>query len=422
MTARLLHFDGAAGISGDLCLGALIDLGVDLDRLRESLNALRVDGWSLEATRIDSSGIQATKVQVEVDGRPADSPPEEGEAHHGHGHSHDHEHGHEHGHEHSHAQPHRGWKEIRELIASAKLPERVKLRSLSIFRALCEAEAEVHGIPLDDVHLHEVGSVDAIIDIVGTCLALEQLGVDRISCSAPVLGGGMVRCAHGVLPVPAPATARLLQGREVRGGGPDFELTTPTGAAILVALSEHWGTLPSMSLGSSGFGAGNHVLPDRPNVLRATLGERAERAAGLVLIEADVDDASPELLAAACERLREAGARDVTQAAVVMKKGRVGQRLGVLCDLELRDRLVDLLFEETPTIGCRWHAVERAECEREMVEAQTEHGPVKVKVSSWKGRVVSRKPEHDACLSLAKEKGLSLREVHAAALRALDQS
>jgi hypothetical protein len=237
------------------------------------------------------------------------------------------------------------------------------------------------------------------------------------------VGGGTVRCRHGVLPVPAPATVKLLAGHPIRTSGVETELLTPTGAALLATLSAHWGTLPSMTVERVGLGAGTRHLPDRANVVRFVLGRPAEGAdagrGSVVVLEADQDDAEPETLAAFCDRARQLGALDVVQAPVVMKKGRAGVRLTILCTEATRGALVDALLSETPTIGCRWHRVERAECEREIVPTETPYGPVRVKVARWRGRIVNEKPEHEDCAAAARRHQVPLARVATAALASL---
>jgi uncharacterized protein (TIGR00299 family) protein len=438
---KTLHVDGAAGLAGDMALGALVDLGVPVEVLREGLSRLGIEGWTLEAEKTLARGLAATRAHVLVDGR-EELPPELDEEAHVHGHSHAHEHGHahphdhdhdhshdpEHGHAHSHDHDHahahghahshehgddhgRTWPQLKALIEAAGFAPRVTERALAVFRALCEAEAAVHGSSLEEVHLHEAGARDALVDVVGTCLGLEHLGVERLTCSPPVLGSGTIRCAHGVLPVPPPAVARLLEGKPVAGGGPECELTTPTGAALLVALSSEWGGLPSQSVEATGYGAGARELADRANVVRFTLGETGAGMARACVIEADLDDAVPEVLAEAVERLRDAGALDVTQSPVQMKKGRAGTRLTATCRRDRLDELIDLLFEATPTIGCRWHEVNRAECESEMREFETPFGSIPVKLARWKGRIVNAKPEHEACARAARTHGVTLAKV-----------
>lgn len=425
--SQLLHVDGAAGISGDMTLGALVDLGVPLPRLREGLASLRLPGWSLEARALTRGGIRATKVDVLLAGR---SLPD----HHHHeppGGEHDHGHGHDHGHEHEHDHDHgqaagRTWPELRGLIEDSALPARAKEASLAVFRRLCEVEADIHGVSLDEVHLHEAGAADALIDICGSCLGFEILGWPEISASPPDLGAGTVRCAHGLLPVPSPATLRLLQGRPSYSSGLPVELTTPTGAALLATLARTWGPLPPMIVRASGFGAGTKELRDRPNVVRFTLGDvmppEGSGSAGSgsaarthLLIETDIDDADPQLLASFCERARELGALDATMSAVLMKKGRAGTRLSLVAPEAARERLLDALFTETTTIGCRITSAERAECERELREVATPYGPVRVKLARWNGRLVNAKPEHDDCLAAARRHETTLKDVVAAA-------
>ena len=402
---KVLHVDGSAGIAGDMVLGALVDLGVPLDALRAGLEGLRVPGLRLTASYVLSHGLRATRVRVMLDGVGEDHLET----------AHDHEHA-------SHAAATaegahgRTFAAIEELVGTARLPERVERRALAIFRRLCEAEAALHGTTLDRVHLHEVGAADALVDVVGTCLGLERLGVDRVTCGPPELGTGTVRCAHGVLPVPTPATLALLTGRPVKSSGVEGELTTPTGAAILATLSESWGALPPMVIERVGHGAGTRELPDRPNVVRLTLGAPVDAggddaARDVVEIVADLDDAAPEQLAAAADLLRERGALEVVVTPATMKKGRSGVRLSILANASAREALVDLLFAETSTIGCRWHRVERAECARRVVTLDTPHGPIRVKLATWKGRVVNAKPEHDDCLAAARRSSVPLKAV-----------
>lgn len=389
-----LHVDGAAGLSGDMALGALLDLGVPERELVGGLERLGVSGWRLRVQRKTFRGLVATRATVEVDPSAEDG-----------------------------RRPHRGLRQIEDLIEGSGLPARVRERSLAVFRRLCEAEGRVHGVPAAEAHLHEVGAVDALVDVCGACLGLEWLGVDTISCSPPDLGGGTVTCAHGVLPVPAPAVLHLLAGRPVTTSGLEVELTTPTGAALLAALAERWGTLPSMVPERTGFGAGQRELPDRANVVRFTLGHLdpagGPDAADAVVVEADMDDADPQVLASFAERALELGALDVCQVPVLMKKGRGGTRLSILCTADERPALVDALFAETTTIGCRWMPVRRAACTRETVTVETAHGPVSVKLARWQGRIVNWKPEHDDCVDAARRHGVPVKVVVSAALAAL---
>lgn len=393
----LLHVDGAAGISGDMTLGALVDVGVPVERLREGLASLRMTGWSLEASRVTKGGIAATRVHVET------------------GDDHDHHHAHDddrHG---------RSWPEIRTIIESSALPPRAKDAALATFRRLCEVEAALHGVSLDRVHLHEAGAVDALVDVCGACLGLDALGWPQLSASPLDLGSGTIRCRHGVLPVPAPATLRLLAGIPTRASDVGSELTTPTGAALLSTLVARWGAMPAMTVRRSGYGAGTRDLPDRANVVRFTLGEPVGAAAeggGHLVIEADVDDADPQVLAAFCDRARELGAHDATLAPLTMKKGRAGTRVSLPCTEAARERLIEALFRETTTIGCRIVRIEREECERAVREVSTPWGPVRVKIARHRGRTVNVKPEHDDCLGIARREGVPLKDVVAAATAA----
>lgn len=429
----LLHVDGASGISGDMCLGALVDLGVPVGRLEEGLRSLRLPGWTLAARRVVKGGVSATKVDVVLeagDGSDAHHhAPSGARAHrhdHDHDHDHDHHHGHDHGHDHDHHHEHdhgaahgRTWPELSALIEGSALPTRARQAALAVFRRLCEVEAVIHGVALEEVHLHEAGATDAVIDICGTCLALDHLGWPEISASAPDLGAGTVRSAHGLLPVPAPATLRLLEGRPTYSSGLPVELTTPTGAALLSVLAARWGAMPAMQARRSGHGAGTKDLPDRPNVVRFTLGEAAAATSSAggthLLIEADIDDAEPQLLAAFCERARSLGAHDATLSPVTMKKGRAGTRVTLVAPEPARETLLQALFAETTTIGCRIVAAERAECDREIREVSTSFGPVRVKLARWRGSLVNAKPEHEDCLALALNLGVPLKDVVAEA-------
>jgi uncharacterized protein (TIGR00299 family) protein len=403
MTDRiLLHVDGAAGIAGDMTLGALVDLGVSIDALREGLATLPVRGWAIRAERVVSHGMAATRVHVDL----------ESERHSVHRHGHDHAHD---------ADDHgeRTFPELASIVEGSRLPPRVKARAIDVFRALCSAEAAVHGSTLDRVHLHEAGALDALVDVCGTCLGLDLLGWPELSCSPPELGSGTVTCRHGVLPVPAPATMRLLEGRPVRHSTVEAELTTPTGAALLATLSSRWGALPDMTIDRIGHGAGTRELPDRANVVRLTLGRATgaedDSRGETVVIEADLDDEDPQVLASFVARARELGAHDATQSPLSMRKGRAGLRLTLVAPAGARERLVDALFEQTTTIGCRWHVVRRETCERAVESVATPWGPVRVKVARWKGRVVNRKPEHDDCAALSERAGVPLKDVLAAA-------
>lgn len=430
---RIGYLDCFAGISGDMLLGALVDAGVPLATLTAAVDALQV-GARLEARRVTRGGMTGTKVDVLLeDGTPA-------EHGHGHGHSHAHEHheqgeahahGHEHGHAdkhapghehgHAHEHTHRSLTTILGIIDAAALPEAVKARASRAFRLLGEAEAAIHGVPVETVHFHEVGAVDTIVDIVATAAGCAALGVERWVCSALNVGSGTVVCAHGILPVPAPATLKLLADAPVYAAGPAMERVTPTGAAILRMLEVEFGSLPAMRVGATGYGAGGRDVPGQPNLLRLVVGEPAEESGEgkIAVMEAVIDDASPQLLAYVSERLLEAGAWDAYRVPVQMKKGRAGTVLTVLCRPELVPALRELVFRETTTIGLHWRVEEKAALEREFVEVATEWGAVRMKVARLAGgEVANAAPEYEDCRARAREHGVALKRVMQAALAA----
>jgi uncharacterized protein (TIGR00299 family) protein len=386
---RTLFIDASAGASGDMILGALVDLGVPLAHIRRALNSLPLDGWTLRSRKITRCGIAGRKVDVRI--KPD--------------------------------QPGRGWRAIRSIVKRAELEPAVRERSLAIFRRLIEAEATVHGLPFEKVHLHEAGAADAIIDVVGACAGLEKLAPARIVVSPMTTGFGTVRCAHGDYPVPGPATLLLVRGVPVSAGAIEAERLTPTGAAILTAIADDWGNLPAMKPVSVGYGAGDRELGEAPNMLRMVLGAvdipTAGPAGKVVVIECAVDDATPQSLAHACERLLEAGALDVFTTAVTMKKGRAGHQLTVIARPEMHGELVRLLFEETTTIGLRYGMQDRCELERTVRRVRTPFGQVAVKVAKFGGRAVQAWPEYEDCAELARRHGVPLRRVQEAALRSL---
>lgn len=374
---KICYLDAFSGISGDMLVGALADAGASQQALLDGLNALGLEA-TYEFARTRRAGISATKFHV-AGGRPAN---------------------------------HRHLHHILGLIQRSGLPERVCRNAAAVFQNLGQAEAKVHGVPIEKVHFHEVGAVDSIADIVGACLGFELLGVEAVYCSAVNVGNGTVRTEHGTLPVPAPATAELLRGKPVYAQGPEAELTTPTGAALAVTLARDFGPLPPMRISETGYGAGERDFPQQANVLRVIVGEAsgATEAATVSVIEANLDDASPEVLAYALERLLEAGALDVSLAPLLMKKGRPGTLLRVIARPEDRERLAAMVFAETTTLGLRWWDAERRVQERRWVEVQTRYGKVRIKIgeSAWA-------PEYEDCRRLAREAGVPLKDVLAEA-------
>jgi len=425
--SRIAYFDCASGASGDMVLGALVDLGLPLGRLRAELAKLPLAGYRLEARKVDRAGIQATKVEVLI-GDQIDV----GDVHvHGHGpddehahdHDHDHEHEHEHEHEHGHApdaHPHRGLSEILRLIEKSGLEAGVKERSSALFHRLGEAEASVHGIDVEDVTFHEVGAVDSIVDVVGAVIGLGWLDVDRFLASPLNVGSGTVKIAHGVYPVPPPATLQLVSGVPVYGKGRG-ELLTPTGALLVTAHATGYGPLPSLRPEGVGYGAGTKDTPGRPNVLRLIVGEEVAgdgEGHRVTVIEAEMDDMSPQLFGPLLDRLLAAGALDAFYTPVQMKKGRPGVLLTVIAERERRTALEELLFAETTTLGVRWQEWDRTVLEREAVAVETEFGAIAVKIARRQGRIYNVQPEFDDCLARARVAGRPVKEVWAAALSA----
>jgi pyridinium-3,5-bisthiocarboxylic acid mononucleotide nickel chelatase len=361
-----------------MTVGALAGAGADQAAIVDAINSLET-GATVAFEKVRRSGIGALKYQVHI--------------------------------EHHHA--HRHLSHITRMIEGANLSERARRNSLAVFQRLGQAEAEVHQVPIEKVHFHEVGAADSIADIVGACVALDNLNVDTLLCSPLNVGSGTVKTEHGLLPVPAPATAQLLQGVPVFSRGPALELTTPTGAALAVTLASGFGALPAMKIRASGYGAGGHEFPEQPNVLRAILGETATSGEALTVtvIEANIDDLNPQVLAYAAERLMESGALDVTIHPVLMKKGRPGNVLQVVARPEDRDALAQIVFAETSTLGVRTYAADRRVQVRSFVDVETEFGQVRMKVTA-EGYYA---PEYEDCRKLAAQSGAALKHVIAEA-------
>lgn len=403
---RIAYFDCFAGISGDMILGALVDLGLPLPVLEAELRKLPVDGYRLRVSRVNKLGLTATKVDVllaeEGGERLADSEFEEVGAHH-HGQDHPHHHN-DHG---------RQLSQIVELIQGSRLAPTVKEMAVKIFRRLGEAEAKVHGVPVEKVHFHEVGGVDAIVDVVGCAIGFHHLGITEVFASPVHLGQGMIRMAHGLYPIPGPATANLLAGVPVYQTQIKGELTTPTGAAVLTAVASGYGPMPAMTGDRVGYGAGTR---DReiPNVLRVFLGEQdcpGYHEGQAVMVETNIDDLNPQVYDYLFDRLSEAGALDVYLSQVQMKKNRPAAVLHVLTAPDGVDRVLEVIFTETTTIGVRTYAVARRLLRRETETLETEFGPIRFK-RAWLGdRMVNAKPEYDDCKAAAQRFGVPLKLV-----------
>jgi uncharacterized protein (TIGR00299 family) protein len=398
---KLAYFDCFSGISGDMTLGALVDAGCPVEHLRGELRGLRVAGWELTAEKVWKNGMAATYVKVTTEDQ----------------------------------SKHRSLGAILEILEKSELAARVRERASAIFRRLGEAEARVHDVPLEKIHFHEVGAVDAIVDIVGACVGSEALGIEKFACSALNVGGGTVKMAHGVLPVPAPATANLLQGRPTYSNGVLRELVTPTGAAIVATLCEAFGPQPAMAVGAIGYGAGTADLEGQPNVVRIMVGEvvgvgkEKGTQPGLAVlldeeiavVEANLDDMNPQIYGYFLEKALGMGALDVYTTPVQMKKNRPGTLLTVLCRPGDTQGLMSLIFAETTTFGVRSYRAQRRVLPREWVSVGTEFGEVRIKVSRVNGRILHVAPEFEDCKRAAEEKGVPLQRVIAAALRSYEK-
>mgnify|MGYP001592044604 CR=1 FL=1 len=385
MSDRVLWLEPVGGIAGDMFLAAALDLGVSQSELEAQLHSLEVPGWRLEVTRAERHAIVGTHVNVVV------TEPEDGHAH-------------------------RSWKDIDALITRSKLSGTAKLRALQVFRLIGEVEAQIHGTTLDEIHFHEVGAVDSIVDICGAAVALDLLGNPKVYSSPPPLGSGTIRIAHGVVPVPVPATLALLKDVPVRFEGLG-ELTTPTGAALLKAFATI-APPPEMIVERIGYGVGTKDWKDRANILRMSVGRVTQAATGLTVLECNLDDCSPQVLGTVVELLMSRGALDAWIAPVVMKKGRPGHLLGVLSDGEHRAALVETLLTETTTLGVREHAVSRTALERRHETVQTKWGPVRVKLGLRGDVVLNATPEFEDCRAIAAQAKVPLKDVQAAALTA----
>jgi uncharacterized protein (TIGR00299 family) protein len=387
---KLAYLDCSSGISGDMFLAALLDAGVELDRLRAELAKIDMGTYEFTQGRVMRKGLAGNHVEIMI--------PEK--------------------------QPHRHLSHIEKMIGAAAIDNAVKTRALQVFRRLGEAEAKLHNQPIEKIHFHEVGAVDAIIDILGVCLGLGMLGNPELVCSSLNVGGGSVEAAHGSLPVPAPATAELLKGIPVYSSGVESELVTPTGAALVSTLALSFGPVPPMIIERIGYGAGTKDFPTHPNIARLMLGEKSGEAgiasggAGdetVVVIEANIDDMNPQIYGYFAEKALAAGALDVTCTSLQMKKNRPGLLVSVIAKPELESMLTRLLFAETTTIGVRTTRARRKVLDREVVKVETAYGAVQVKLARLDGKEVNAAPEFEDCKRLAEEKSVPLKEVMQAA-------
>jgi uncharacterized protein (TIGR00299 family) protein len=378
---KILYYDCFSGISGDMNLGAMLDLGVSSSFLVNELGKLGLKGWELISEKDQRHGIHGTKVTVKLT---------------------------------VHEHHHRHLSDIEKIINNSTLDAETRELSLKIFRKVAEAEAKVHGIDIEKVHFHEVGAIDSIIDIAGAAICYNALGVDEVHVSAVELGSGFVKCDHGVLPVPAPATAEIIRDIPVKTGGVGFEATTPTGAAIVATLGKKFGGADGMKILKTGYGVGQKENPDVPNLLRVFLAETDHRESGhdALLIECNIDDMIPEFFEYLSEKLFEAGASDVYITGIIMKKGRPGNLLSVICEPGKAGPVRSVIFRESTTVGMRTIPFRKETLERKFEVLETVYGNVNIKRSFYEGKEVSVKPEYDDCKRIAKEKNIPVKEVY----------
>jgi uncharacterized protein (TIGR00299 family) protein len=395
---KILYFDCFAGAAGDMILGAMLDAGLPFEELKRALGSLAVEGWDVSVDRVVKTGITATKFRV-----------------------HEHAHAHHH-HDHHHHHHHHPLAQIYAAINRSALSDGGRSRAIGMFKRLGEAESAIHGIPLDKIHLHEVGALDSIIDIVGAVFALEWFKADKIVVSPINVGGGMVKSAHGVFPVPAPATVALLKRAPVYSSGIQAELLTPTGALILTEYASEFGPVPAMTIDRVGYGAGDRELEETPNVLRVLVGQAVDEPSGssmkVVVLECEIDDMNPQIFGVLMEQLYTAGALDVFYSAVQMKKNRPGTLMTIVAQPEQRETMTEIVFRESTTIGVRYQELSRECLDREMVTVTTPLGPVRFKVARRNGRLLNAQPEFDDLAKLSQERGIPIKDVQAQAHKA----
>ena len=427
---KTLYLDIFSGISGDMFLGAMVDLGVDFNALEAELKKLKLEGYTLSANRRQKCAIDGVKFDVHL----ADGG--EGDHSHSHSHDHSHEHSHSHDHEHSHEHSHgsddghghsRNFAQISEMIHKSTLSDWVKQKSVAVFQRVANAEGKIHGMPPFEVHFHEVGAVDSIVDIVGGCIALELLGKPRVRSGPVIEGTGFIMCAHGRFPIPAPATLNILaeRGVAITQCEEPNELITPTGAALIAEFAEDFGPMQNLTPEKVGFGLGTRDCETRPNVLRAVLGKETTSTGGndwetdtISVLETNLDDISSEVLGDFVERALKAGALDVIHTAIQMKKNRPGVQLSVLCAEGDADKFSEMILRETSAFGVRRTLTERRKLQRETKTVTTPHGEVTVKLGLLNGEVVQVAPEYESCRAIAAQADVPLKAVYDAAVAA----
>ncbi|MFT4577608.1 MAG: hypothetical protein ACI9UO_000421 [Nitrospinales bacterium] len=383
-TLRTAYFDCYSGISGDMILGALVDLGVNINDIRKALKNIDLKGYKLQAKKIQRNGLASTQITVAIE-KPKPQ----------------------------HSHPHRSFTNIRKLIEQSGLPSKVKNNSIEIFKRIAQVEAQIHNTTIEKIHFHEVGGIDSIVDIVGGVWAIESLKLDKVFSSPLNVGEGFIDCAHGRLPVPAPATLKLLKGIPIFSTGVKTELTTPTGAAVIGFYAEKFQSMPAMTISGDGYGAGSHIIPSIPNLLRVVVGEMPlKEPDSLVMIETNIDDMNPEIFDAVMESLFNAGALDVYFSSIIMKKNRPATKISVIAEKQEREILSKILLRETTSFGVRFYEVGRLTLEREIQKLKTSYGVIKIKVGILDGETVQASPEFEDCRNAARKKKIPVKKVY----------
>jgi len=381
---RAAYFDCYSGISGDMILGCLVDLGVNINDIRKALKKIDLKGYKLQAKKVQRNSLACTQIIVSID-KP----------------------------KHQNSHPHRSYSSIKKLIEQSGLPSKVKNNSIEIFKRIAKVEAQIHNTTIEKIHFHEVGGMDSIIDIVGGVWAIESLKLDKIYSSPLNVGEGFVDCAHGRLPVPAPATLKLLKGIPVFSSGVETELTTPTGAAMIGFYAEKFQSMPTMSISEDGYGAGSRIIASIPNLLRIFVGEIISNESNeLVVIETNIDDMNPEIFEAVMESLFKAGALDVYFSAIIMKKNRPATKISVLAECKKREILSKILLTETSSFGVRFQNVDRLILDREVHKLQTPYGLIKIKLGKLDGKIVQAAPEFDDCKKASRAEKLPVKKIY----------
>ena len=381
---RAAYFDCYSGISGDMILGAMVDLGVNIKEIRNALKKIDLKGYKLHSKKIQRNGLASTQITVKIENK-----------------------------KHQHSPSHRNFSDIRKLIDQSTLSSVVKNNSIEIFKRIAKVEAQIHNTTIQKIHFHEIGSIDSIVDIVGGVWAIESLNLDIIKSSPLNVGDGFVDCAHGRLPVPAPATLKLLKGIPVFSNGVKEELTTPTGAAMIGFYAEKFESLPTMTISREGYGAGSRVIPSLPNLLRVLVGNiTIGKINNLVMIETNIDDMNPEIFETVMESLFRAGALDVYFSAIIMKKNRPATKISVLTECINKEKLSKILLTETSSFGVRFYSVDRLILDREVKKLKTPYGLIKIKLGKLDGKIVQAAPEFEDCRKVSRTKKLPVKKIY----------